>query len=909
MKKLLNLLLTLAVVSSAMAATVNRQQAREAAAKFMQQKGIRLDEASQQGKKAPAAEQPVYVFNAVEGQGFVIVSGDDRTDAILGYTTEGTYDEDNLPENFREWLNQMTAEIEALQQLPDESRASEPSETEPQQVTIHGAIPPLIATTWNQGNSDNSENTDGVYNIRLPKIGSRYPCTGCVAVCGAQIMYYHKWPQEATKVVPGYNSSLSATSNSLLAKEFEWGKMKTSYTNADAYSDAAYAVADLMLYAGWAANMSYGIDGSSSSQVTLAGNMVEYFGYDPGWRSVNRSDYSVADWDELIYNELANRRPVIYDGAKAANGSGGHAFLCDGYDGEGLYHFNWGWGGGYNGYFKLSATNPYQANSYPGYVFGNSAIIGIQPDTGVTADDPNANDEWEDPVIEGIVANAYKCTLDGTTVATYLQNPNDGTYGFGLGIAEVNDDATLNILDRSYENYKKSSLKSGSYWTNLLTFDLSSYNLPEGKHRLVLVSLRNGEETWRQCQPADLWFEVDVDVNQNVTATQHPVVDIQVNRFEMTSSGIPGQAQNTVVNLTNKGDNISETFYLYYDNIFSGYVYSLKSLKIATGNTKEFVLSTFNSLSEGTHKLQLRRGSTRELIAEIEVDIKTDLAAKDFSVGGDLKFAGATLPVDVTIENHAGDYTMPLYFFASKTSNKGSCKYIAGAGIPAGGSDDVRFFFTPNSGGTWYLQVSTDANGNNIIGESSVFIEEAPSGNVTFERISSSYTMLPNGRLNYTLTLMNTSSTTYYRNVFVYLYYNPRVGDSWYYHSQATSDPVKVEPGEEVTLHFTFEELTEGTEYGFGPQYWLTYSGNTYASLYQYANSEAFTYKAPAVVVEPGDTSGDGELNVEDVNILLNYLTGKLSEEPANADANGDEKVDISDIVFLISKIIQQQAK
>ena len=148
MKKLLNLLLTLAVVSSVMAGTVNRQQARETAAKFMQQKGIRLDDASQQGKKVPAGEQPVYVFNAVEGQGFVVVSGDDRTDAILGYTTEGTYDEDNLPENFREWLNQMTAEIEALQQLP-ETEAQQPAEAraevngpkaEPRQVAIHQAI-------------------------------------------------------------------------------------------------------------------------------------------------------------------------------------------------------------------------------------------------------------------------------------------------------------------------------------------------------------------------------------------------------------------------------------------------------------------------------------------------------------------------------------------------------------------------------------------------------------------------------------------------------------------------------------------------------------------------------------------------------------------------------------------------
>ncbi len=907
MKKLLNLLLTLAVVSSAMAGTVNRQQARETAAKFMQQKGIRLDDASQQGKKVPAGEQPVYVFNAVEGQGFVVVSGDDRTDAILGYTTQGSYDEDNLPENFREWLNQMTAEIEALQQLPDESRASEPSETEPQQVTIHGAIPPLIATTWNQGNSDNSENTDGVYNIRLPRIGSRYPCTGCVAVCGAQIMYYHKWPQEATKVVPGYNSSLSATSNSLPAKEFEWGKMKTSYTNADAYSDAAYAVADLMLYAGWAANMSYGIDGSSSSQVTLAGNMVEYFGYDPGWRSVNRSDYSVADWDELIYNELANRRPVIYDGAKAANGSGGHAFLCDGYDGEGLYHFNWGWGGGYNGYFKLSATNPYQANSYPGYVFGNSAVIGIQPNTGIVPVDPNADDEWETEIIEGTVAKASDVSLDGTTVTMTLSNPNEQTCKFSFGIGKLNDDGTVELVQKKNVNY--SEVNPNGFFLNV-QFNLATLGLPAGEYRLVPVSLLNGESVWKRCKPADVFFEVKVS-GDDVTAVAHPVVDIQVNRFEMTSSGIPGQAQNTVVNLTNKGDNISETFYLYYDNIFSGYVYSLKSLKIATGNTKEFVLSTFNSLSEGTHKLQLRRGSTRELIAEIEVDIKTDLAAKNFSVGGDLKFAGTTLPVDVTIENHAGDYTMPLYFFASKTSNKGSCKYIAGAGIPAGGSDDVRFYFTPNAAGTWNLWVATNETGTDEIGRGTVDIDASPSGTVTLEMVGKGNTTCkPGGVAIFEMTVKNTGSTTFYRNFKSHLWV-PKGGNnySWSSTNDAYTDNVVIEPGKEATVTLTFTNLEEGIGYCIDPRYPDTYSGNNWVAFSKNWWDIELYYTAPAVVVEPGDTSGDGELNVEDVNILLNYLTGKLSEEPANADANDDKKVDITDIVFLISKIIELQSQ
>ena len=117
-----NLLLTLLIVTAATAATVNRQQAREAAAKFMQMKGKQIDATSQQGNKAPAADQPLYVFNAANDGGFVVVSGDDRTDAILGYTEQGSYEEDNLPPALRAWMEQMTIEIEVLQQQPAEGR-------------------------------------------------------------------------------------------------------------------------------------------------------------------------------------------------------------------------------------------------------------------------------------------------------------------------------------------------------------------------------------------------------------------------------------------------------------------------------------------------------------------------------------------------------------------------------------------------------------------------------------------------------------------------------------------------------------------------------------------------------------------------------------------------------------------
>ena len=594
MKKLLNLLLTLAVVSSAVAATVNRQQARETAAKFMQQKGIRLDDASQQGKKVPAGEQPVYVFNAVEGQGFVIVSGDDRTDAILGYTTQGSYDEDNLPPALKEWLSQMTIEIETLQQLP-ETEAQQPAgarlasapKAEPQQVAIHPAIEPLIKTEWNQGNTyqRQNNNTDGIYNFRLPKDGSYFPCTGCVATAGAQIMYYFKCPQGPTTDVPGYkndNPNVNTT-NGLPATTFKWNKMKAKYTDADAYSEAAEAVAELMLYAGYAAHMTYSAGGSSANQMQLANGMAEYFGYDPySLAHIKRSEHSIAEWDSLMYKEIAEGRPIIYDGAQAADGSNGHAFLCDGYDGAGLYHFNWGWGGSSNGYFKLQATNPDGPNGYPGYVFNNSAVIGIRPFDGIVPVDldPNGDDEWEDPVIEGLVASVDFNGIEGTTVSLGMWNKNEEECGFGFGIGELLDDGTIKEFDYKFENSKNTILKKNYGWEKrLFDFSENKQKLENGTHKLVPVSLLNGETEWKRCRPADMWFEVTVS-DDSMDIVRHPVYDVEISKFELATPGAPDAYQRVVVKITNKGDNTKKTYYIYVDGVWAGYSDSRKTLKI-----------------------------------------------------------------------------------------------------------------------------------------------------------------------------------------------------------------------------------------------------------------------------------------------------------------------------------------
>lgn len=888
---------------------ITEKEALQKAQAFMQGKDFQHFAGSRNIRRAvqgTKGDNAYYVFNVVNNGGFVIIAGDDAVRPVIGYATEGYFDSSDLPENMLEWLDQISAQIKNVADAPELSRASSVVPLPVQRaMQNHMAIEPLIITTWNQGNYGNETNTDGVYNIKCPMINGQYTCTGCVATAGAQLMYYYKYPQAATKIVPGYelidyqgkNYSHGAdTSTDLPSIQFQWDKMQTSYTYNDPNREAVDAVANLMLYCGYAAQMNYGVDGSGASTYTLAQGMVEYFDYDPyTWESVSASSYSIAEWDELMYNELAHSRPILYGGNSKTGG--GHAFICDGYDGNGFYHFNFGWGGSSNGPYKL-----YAAEDYIKY---HDAIIGLQPNTGIVPDDPNGDDEWEEPVIEGIVATASNVRIDGTTVTMRMSNYNETTYGFGFGIGELNNDGTVTPVDTSNENYKYTELDYGWGFSSV-SFDISSYSLSEGTHKLVPISLLNGETEWKRCHPADLWLEVKV-VGGQKTVLQHPIEDLQIGRFEMVSGGTPGSAQTFIIQVTNNGDNFDGSLYVYDgtedDN---GSWAGSKPLKIKAGNTKEFRIST-GSMAAGTHVMRLLKNYDGDVIAQINVDIKVDLSATNFDVPTTPKFAGSSLPVDITIENHAGDYIQPLYLFASNNpDNKGtSAVYVAGSGIEGGSSEVIRFFFKPETAGTWYFWVSTASSptDENLIGQGSVVIDEPPTGTVTLQLTDKKITFGLNGKVTYEMTVKNTGDITNYRGVYVYLW-APTEANSWSTTAYQRSSDKVIEPGETAIFNFTFEGLTDGNEYSFDPRYYTTYQMEQAVRFNANFYTDRFTYQSPSYIL--GDVNGDGDVDIADAVCIVNHVVGKATPSfiAEAADVNGDDDVDIADAVRIVNLVV-----
>lgn len=299
---------------------------------------------------------PYYIFNAAGNGGFVIVSGDDRAKKILGYSDAGAFDFGNIPPQLDSLLNSYAKQIGAA----DRSAVSDVSSTASNVAATSSKL--LKTAEWGQGYP---------YNLQTPEVDGRQSVTGCVATAMAIVMKYHNWPAEAfgENIYYSGNDYLRFDYNGL---RFDWDSMTDTY-GEESTEASRQAVASLMNAAGHSVEMEYS-PYESGALVPYVGHALRYhFRYDEGCEYVHHSDYSDSEWKELLRHEIDEGRPVIYQGA----GIGNHAFVCDGYTDDDLFHFNWGWDGIDNGYFALDALYP------GGYDFSQdySMVKGIKPDT------------------------------------------------------------------------------------------------------------------------------------------------------------------------------------------------------------------------------------------------------------------------------------------------------------------------------------------------------------------------------------------------------------------------------------------------------------------------------------------------------------------------------------------------
>ena len=354
LNRLLTIVLCLIGCMTVYAGEVSEQEALQKALQFMPNKQF-VTVRRAPGVADGEAKTPYYIFNASDG-GFVLVSGDDRTATILGYSKTGKLDEGDMPANLRYWLECYAEQINSLDQ-----GATAVS----RRALKAAAVNPLIQTKWNQGSP---------YNNLCPidPETNAKSVTGCVATAMAQVLYYHKWPEHIPEIEAYTPEHYGKELPALPPTDINWDAFALRYSSGQT-GTAADAVAQLMRYCGQSVKMNYASDGSGAWLNPKV--LKEIFDYSDDLKAIYRKNFASDTWDETIYQELAEGRPVLYSGQSS---DGGHQFIIDGYDGSGLFHFNWGWGGYRDDYFVLSAANP-DGESGKGYSGSQDAIIGVQP--------------------------------------------------------------------------------------------------------------------------------------------------------------------------------------------------------------------------------------------------------------------------------------------------------------------------------------------------------------------------------------------------------------------------------------------------------------------------------------------------------------------------------------------------
>ena len=511
-----------------------------------------------------AGEEPAYyVFNDERGnKGFVIVSGEESDNCILGYSEEGKFDPNNMPPALKYWLQCYSEQTEMIRL----GRADAHSNTD-----VHETIAPLIKTKWDQ---DEPYNMGNPINPITKEI---FKYTGCTATAIAQVLKYWSVPSPTQKI-PSYTYYLSAdgknssheeksgylkiTIDELPSTTFNYDIMEDSYIQISTEESEA-EIAKLMAYSGRAVKMEYRTDASGGS---LNGGFFEYFGFKSKGQYVYRSNYNSKSWDELIYNELSAGRPVLYTGgAQSPKDNNRHAFVCDGYK-DGLYHINWGWGGHYDGYFKLSEANPHGTgiggtSGKNGYSISQTALIRVQPDA-LKDSSPLKMDvkKMKSSNTHLTRTDASKNFTISVNYAAYNTEVDSHTFDLGLGIYQ-GDKLINDYINPTYSNYKL----EGHYGWNDISQTISwGSGISDGTYILSAISRETGAKQWQKNIKSDAVCLI-LTVSGNTLDITESFEQLQVNQVNIIGLPRPSKKITLEVDITNIGTTNISQLYLFKD--------------------------------------------------------------------------------------------------------------------------------------------------------------------------------------------------------------------------------------------------------------------------------------------------------------------------------------------------------
>ena len=534
MKRLLLILTSIfALVTTSWADQITREQALAKAQQFLNQKGIscslkaaetQMSRARARGKSTP---DYYYVFNAGQDQGFVIISGDDCTETVLGYSDRGAFDIENTPPNMAAWLEGYAAQIKYLQE--NNITIAKKAVTR----SSYASVLPFVEVHWDQNSPYNKYCV-----LDLPTTGKHIQApTGCVATAMAQAMSVYKYPSATTAEIPAYKHNFGADGYASYEAipantTIDWANLDVlNYKGSEAAAKIE-AIANLMSYCGRSVEMLYNGNASSASVSDVAYALKTYFGYGKQTAYKKRSWSSDEDWNLMIYNEVAAHRPVIYGGHTAESNGSGHAFIIDGYDvGEDAFHINWGWGqlsSSPDGYFKLSALKPTvhgTGGSNKGYNFLQEAVINIAKEDGTFSEQVRLTTESLALSSKSVFNKegsqfhiSFKAKFVSRLVNTYDISYNFAIYKDGTFMEYLNPNGPY----QTFSSFSNSTFFPSSgemsmylpYWDGAKLYN--AFSTP-GTYKIVPVSREASSSEWLENEGSDKYYLTAVCTDTKLT--------------------------------------------------------------------------------------------------------------------------------------------------------------------------------------------------------------------------------------------------------------------------------------------------------------------------------------------------------------------------------------------------------
>lgn len=388
----------------------------------------------------------LYIFNAADGNGWVIVSAEDSAMPILGYSDQGSFRTDNQPANLRAWIGGYSRELQKASQ---------------QRIAQSSEVKALWKTAGYRTKSAEGKyletpayDQESPYNLKCPNVKesgrTHQALTGCVATAMAEVIRYHEWPEKGSGTIGGYSytsdyrQTVNIPSFSIDSHSYNYTLMPFSYSGSEttAQNDA---IAQLMYDCGVMVEAAYNYEsGTGAYSENIVSALSEHMGYSASAQHIYRQAYTDAEWTKLIQKEINEGRPIIYSGVDSDGG--GHQFVCDGYDTRDYIRINWGWGGDDNGYFALNLKVPGR------YTFSEdqTMIVGLEPDkSGNSKAEANLMFEYYDNKYLGMsIASGSVLGKSFSLNAGYILNTAYSLFGEDyVSIATYNGAVKAALLD------------------------------------------------------------------------------------------------------------------------------------------------------------------------------------------------------------------------------------------------------------------------------------------------------------------------------------------------------------------------------------------------------------------------------------------------------------------------------